>query len=90
MGDAMSSKACPGHAGSSTHQPGTCAVGWANAFDPFEPAYMEDPAEYLRWAREQSPIFDTHPGGQGARGLKTLTSQISNPPFIDQPPIVIA
>jgi cytochrome P450 len=29
----------------------------AGAFDPFEPAYMQDPPEYVRWAREQEPVF---------------------------------
>ena len=29
----------------------------AAAFDPFEEAYLRNPAEYLRWAREQEPVF---------------------------------
>ncbi len=29
----------------------------ASAFDPFEDEYQQDPPEYLRWAREQEPIF---------------------------------
>jgi cytochrome P450/ferredoxin-NADP reductase len=29
----------------------------AAAFDPFEDEYQQDPPEYLRWAREQEPIF---------------------------------
>jgi cytochrome P450/ferredoxin-NADP reductase len=29
----------------------------AAAFNPFEPAYMQAPSEYLRWAREQAPVF---------------------------------
>lgn len=29
----------------------------AAAFNPFEPAYMQAPADYLRWAREQEPVF---------------------------------
>ena len=29
----------------------------AAAFDPFEAAYMQDPPEYLRWARETEPVF---------------------------------
>ena len=29
----------------------------AAAFDPFEEAYMASPAAYLRWAREQEPVF---------------------------------
>jgi len=27
------------------------------AFDPFEAAYLQGPAEYLRWAREKEPVF---------------------------------
>lgn len=26
-------------------------------FDPFQDAYMEDPAEFVRWAREEQPVF---------------------------------
>lgn len=29
----------------------------AAAFDPFGDAYMQAPADYLRWAREQEPVF---------------------------------
>ena len=29
----------------------------ATGFDPFGPDYMADPAEALRWAREQEPVF---------------------------------
>jgi cytochrome P450/ferredoxin-NADP reductase len=29
----------------------------AAAFNPFEPAYMQAPGDYLRWAREQEPVF---------------------------------
>lgn len=29
----------------------------AAAFDPFEDAYQQDPPDYVRWAREQEPIF---------------------------------
>lgn len=29
----------------------------AAAFNPFDDAYMQAPAEYLRWAREQEPVF---------------------------------
>lgn len=29
----------------------------AAAFDPFGDGYQQDPPEYLRWAREQEPIF---------------------------------
>lgn len=38
--------------------PNGCPVSAnAAAFNPFEPAYMQAPAEYLRWAREQEPVF---------------------------------
>ncbi|MBB5216631.1 cytochrome P450/oxidoreductase [Parapusillimonas granuli] len=38
--------------------PNGCPVSSnAAAFNPFEPAYMEAPAEYLRWSREQEPVF---------------------------------
>src|SRR5450830_1400835 len=29
----------------------------AAAFDPFSDGYQQDPPEYLRWAREQEPVF---------------------------------
>lgn len=38
----------------------TSGCPWQGApetFDPFCPAFMDDPAEYARWAREQLPIF---------------------------------
>ena len=38
--------------------PNGCPISrQAAAFDPFEPAYLQAPAEYLRWAREQEPVF---------------------------------
>ncbi|MFD0667459.1 cytochrome P450/oxidoreductase [Ramlibacter sp. MAHUQ-53] len=38
--------------------PNGCPVSAnAAAFNPFEPAYMQAPGEYLRWAREQEPVF---------------------------------
>ena len=38
--------------------PNGCPISaQAAAFNPFEPAYMRDPAQYLRWAREQEPVF---------------------------------
>ncbi|CAM2150797.1 cytochrome P450/oxidoreductase [Paraburkholderia tropica] len=41
---------CPMHANHavSTH---------AAAFDPFSDGYQQDPPEYVRWAREQEPVF---------------------------------
>jgi cytochrome P450/ferredoxin-NADP reductase len=38
--------------------PTGCPVSQRAAdFDPFEDAYQQDPPEYVRWAREQEPIF---------------------------------
>ena len=38
--------------------PNGCPVSAGGAaFNPFEGAYMQAPAEYLRWAREQEPVF---------------------------------
>ncbi|MFN3375890.1 MAG: cytochrome P450/oxidoreductase [Burkholderiaceae bacterium] len=38
--------------------PNGCPVSArAAAFNPFEPAYMQAPADYLRWAREEEPVF---------------------------------
>jgi len=38
--------------------PGGCPVSArAAAFDPFEDGYQQDPPEYVRWAREQEPVF---------------------------------
>lgn len=38
--------------------PGGCPVSpQAAAFDPFERPYQLDPAEALRWSREQEPVF---------------------------------
>ncbi len=46
----------PSHAGATA--PSGCPVSArAQAFDPFEPAYMQDPPGYLRWAREDEPVF---------------------------------
>ncbi|MES2759099.1 MAG: cytochrome P450/oxidoreductase [Pseudomonadota bacterium] len=46
---------CPIDHGSA---PGGCPVSpRAAQFDPFEDEYQQDPPEYLRWAREQEPVF---------------------------------
>ncbi len=38
--------------------PNGCPVSRrAAAFNPFEPAYMQAPGDYLRWAREEEPVF---------------------------------
>lgn len=41
-----------------SHAQGACPAGeWAAAFDPFEGPYQVDPAEALRWSRDQLPVF---------------------------------
>jgi cytochrome P450/NAD(P)H-flavin reductase/ferredoxin len=38
--------------------PNGCPISQRAAeFDPFEDAYQQDPPEYVRWAREQEPVF---------------------------------
>ena len=53
--------ACPFHAGAGNGVPATptgCPVSQRAAeFDPFEDGYQQDPPEYVRWAREQEPVF---------------------------------
>ena len=51
---------CPfTHAAPSTHQtPTGCPVSQRAAdFDAFGDGYQQDPPEYVRWAREQEPVF---------------------------------
>jgi cytochrome P450/ferredoxin-NADP reductase len=49
---------CPVAHPAGARAPNGCPVSArAAAFDPFEDAYMQAPAEYLRWAREQEPVF---------------------------------
>ena len=41
-----------------TSAPAACPfAAQAAAFDPYTDAYMENPSELLRWAREQQPVF---------------------------------
>ena len=48
---------CP-FSGAATHAATTCPVSARAAqFDPFEDAYQQDPPEYLKWSREQEPVF---------------------------------
>ncbi|SFC48494.1 Cytochrome P450 [Polaromonas sp. OV174] len=43
---------------SAQQTPTGCPVSQRAAeFDPFEDGYQQDPPEYVRWAREQEPIF---------------------------------
>lgn len=50
---------CPFHAAAeSPMAPNGCPVSaQAAAFDPFDSPYQLDPAEALRWSREQEPVF---------------------------------
>ncbi len=49
---------CPFSQDAAPRAPNGCPVSpRAAAFDPFDPAYMQAPGEYLRWAREQEPVF---------------------------------
>ncbi|RKP50624.1 cytochrome P450/oxidoreductase [Trinickia fusca] len=52
---------CPFHQAVAQDAPLTptgCPVSpRASAFDPFEDGYQQDPPEYVRWAREQEPVF---------------------------------
>ena len=52
---------CPfahGASPSMTADPHGCPVSsQASAFDPFSAAYQADPAEVLRWSRENEPVF---------------------------------
>ncbi|AOJ06508.1 cytochrome P450/oxidoreductase [Burkholderia mayonis] len=51
---------CPFHSaspGAAPHPAGCPASAGAAAFDPFDDAYQQDPPEYVRWAREQEPVF---------------------------------
>jgi len=55
-----SASGCPvAHGALSSHStPTGCPVSQRAAeFDPFEDGYQQDPPEYVRWAREQEPIF---------------------------------
>lgn len=44
---------CPVHAGGS----GCPVSARAAAFDPFAPSYLANPAEALKWSRDQEPVF---------------------------------
>ena len=50
---------CPMHAATAeAATSGACPVSArAAAFDPFSDGYQQDPPDYVRWAREQEPIF---------------------------------
>ncbi|MBN3857670.1 cytochrome P450 [Paraburkholderia sp. Ac-20340] len=49
---------CPFPHGAPAASPSACPVSAnAAAFDPFSDGYQQDPPEYVRWAREQEPVF---------------------------------
>ncbi len=54
----LNPSACPFAHGAAPQTPTGCPVSSrAAGFDPFEDGYQQDPPEYVRWAREQEPIF---------------------------------
>ncbi|MGH8812211.1 MAG: cytochrome P450/oxidoreductase [Advenella sp.] len=48
---------CPYSGAYTNAAPGCPVSARAAQFDPFEDAYQQDPPEYVRWAREQEPVF---------------------------------
>jgi cytochrome P450/ferredoxin-NADP reductase len=56
--DQVSGSGCPFSNGHASRSPTGCPVSQSAAeFDPFEDDYQQSPPEYLRWSREQEPIF---------------------------------
>ncbi len=56
----VSQTQCPfsGKAAQHDRQTAGCPVSArAAAFDPFEDAYQQDPPEYVKWSREEEPVF---------------------------------
>jgi cytochrome P450/ferredoxin-NADP reductase len=54
----MSDQACPMSGAPFGRSPTGCPISRdAAGFDPFEGPYQVDPAEALRWARDQEPVF---------------------------------
>ncbi|MFY7873530.1 MAG: cytochrome, partial [Limnohabitans sp.] len=48
---------CPHDPARQTSPTGCPVSTRAAAFNPFKPAYLQDPASCLRWAREDEPVF---------------------------------
>ncbi|WP_250528039.1 cytochrome P450/oxidoreductase [Caballeronia sp. GAWG2-1] len=48
---------CPLHDDASLAPNGCPVSSRAASFDPFGDGYQQDPPEYVRWAREQEPVF---------------------------------
>lgn len=57
MNTTVSPAVCPVHTAGQAGGPGCPVSAGAAAFNPFEEAYLQDPPGYLRWAREQEPVF---------------------------------
>ena len=60
MDDTDAAAGCPYAHGSTAplRSPTGCPVSaGAAAFDPFSDGYQQDPPDYVRWAREQEPVF---------------------------------
>jgi cytochrome P450/ferredoxin-NADP reductase len=64
MSDAINpnhAASCPFHGAAGSHTSSTsegCPISRRAAeFDPFDDAYQQDPPEYVRWAREEQPVF---------------------------------
>ena len=58
MNTATPAAVCPMGFGKAAAAPTGCPVSQrAAAFDPFSDGYQQDPPEYVRWAREQEPVF---------------------------------
>ncbi|WP_425330946.1 cytochrome P450/oxidoreductase [Allopusillimonas ginsengisoli] len=45
------------HTGAPAQAQGCPFARQASEFDPFQDAYMENPSEFVRWAREEQPVF---------------------------------
>jgi cytochrome P450/ferredoxin-NADP reductase len=49
---------CPFHSANAAPAPARCPVSVrAATFDPFEDEYQQDPPDYVRWSREDEPVF---------------------------------
>lgn len=48
---------CPVHTTSDTSEQTCPFADKAAQFDPFQDAYMANPSEFVRWAREEKPVF---------------------------------
>lgn len=56
--DRNAAPGCPIHRDAAPLTPTGCPVSpRAAEFDPFGDGYQQDPPEYVRWAREQEPVF---------------------------------